>query len=84
MAAVETTRECSVPEEHGIRNVDLLNVEECKKNLVITSKGNFKWYREFGTLQLLFDRLLQKHTNWSKPGGSCRKLEINKLNIRWY
>ena len=58
MAAVETTRECSVPEEHGIRNVDLLNVEECKKNLVITSKGSFKWFGEFGTLQLLFDRIV--------------------------
>ena len=84
MAAVETSRESSVSVQRENSNVDLLNVDEYKGNLVITSKGNFEWFGEFGTLQGLFDRLLKKQTKWSKPSGGCRKLEVDELIVRWY
>ena len=35
-------------------------------------------------MQELFDHILQHRSNWSKPGGHCRKLEEDGFIIRWY
>ena len=60
-------------------------VDECNKNLSISSvKGNLKWLGDFEALKTLFDQILNSQTTWSKPGGSCRKLELDNLSIRWY
>ena len=65
-------------------NVGSSNVEECKRNLIITNKDCFKWFGEFGALQMLFNDILKSEISWSKPGGSCRKLEVDQLTVRWY
>jgi hypothetical protein len=83
--ADESVRESSDFEKHYTHNVGSANVEECSRSLIITNKGSFKWSGEFEALQTLFDDILKSQTSWSKPGGSCRKLEIaDQLIVRWY
>ena len=74
--ADESVRESSDAEKHYTLNVGSANVEECSRSLIITNKGSFKWSGEFEALQTLFDDILNIQTSWSKPGGSCRKLEV--------
>ncbi|CAB4022671.1 Hypothetical predicted protein [Paramuricea clavata] len=83
--ADESVRESSDFEKHYTLNVGSANVEECSRSLIITNKGSFKWSGEFEALQTLFDDILKSQTSWSKPGGSCRKLEVaDQLIVRWY
>ena len=87
MASVSTS---SVVNESGLFdrrvafNLDILNAEKVKKYLFSNNKGNLKWYGDFESLQELFDHILQHRSNWSKPGGHCRKLEEDGFIIRWY
>ena len=83
--ADESVRESSDAEKHYTLNVGSAKVEECSRSLIITNKGSFKWSGEFEALQTLFDDILNIQTSWSKPGGSCRKLEVaDQLIVRWY
>ena len=72
-------------EKHSITyNIASLNGNEYKRNLIITNKDSFKWFGDFEDLQMLFNNILNGETSWSKPGGGCRKLEVNQLTVRWY
>ena len=65
-------------------NVSSFNVDEYSPSLIVSNKGSFKWLGEFEALQRLFNDILKNETSWSKPGGSCRKLEVDQLIVRWY
>ena len=59
-------------EKHSItHNIASLNVNECKRNLIITNKDSFKWFADFEDLQMLFNDILNGETVRSEPGGSC-------------
>ena len=59
-------------------------IKKVEKYLFSNNKGNLKWYGDSESMQELFDNILQHQSNWSKPGGRCRKLEGNDFIIRWY
>ena len=58
-------------------------LEQLKKHLVITT-DNLKWSGELEVLKDIMDCILNRQTNWTKPGGYCRKTEADDLIIRWY
>ena len=54
------------------------------KHLSFTDKGKFRWTGSFENLEIMMNELLETQVIWTSPGGYCKLLETENLEMRWY
>ena len=53
-------------------------------HIELTDKGKIKWNGPYETLQKLMVKLTGEDVLWSSPGGDCKMLKLNEVEVRWY
>ena len=53
-------------------------------HIELTDKGKIKWNGPYEMLQKLMVKLTGEDVSWSTPGGDCKMLKLNEVEMRWY
>ena len=53
-------------------------------HIELTDKGKIKWNGPYEMLQKLMVKLTGEDVLWSTPGGDCKMLKLNEVEVRWY
>ena len=53
-------------------------------HIELTDKGKIKWNGPYEMLQKLMVKLTGEDALWSTPGGDCKMLKLNEVEVRWY
>ena len=79
MAYVErrTLQDYDILEESSLRLVDSLYNEDisCEKGIVLTEKGNLKWFGLFEELRDIISELKMPSGKWSTPRGGSKQYD---------
>ena len=53
-------------------------------HIELTDKGKIQWNGPYEMLQKLMVKLTGEDVLWSTPGGDCKMLKLNEVEVRWY
>ena len=81
-----TLQDYDILEESSLRLVDSLYNEDIsrEKGIVLTEKGNLKWFDLFEELRDIISELKMPSGKWSTPGDGSKQYDGEDVSIRWY
>ena len=74
---------CEALSQNKSTSDEIVEDFQIKKSLIVTEKGKFKWIGTFENLIKLMKELTGE-VGWNSPGGDCKMLKTDGVEVRWY